>query len=484
MIAVIGVASAWGQDPAERGGLTAVTVSIANDRLKVDFSQGFTSPDVSVDYDALEDEWVASDPALLAGPGCLATSGQVRCAENGEDVLVDFNDTPGEVTLAPAGDGLDFDSRVRLGFNNQSIVTSNGDDVVTSNETTGASTIGDEISTLGGTDKIQGGLSPDLVYGGPGNDTINGNGGDDILEGGAPGSTGPDGSDSISGGDGVDLVSYSTRTDNVSATIGGTGGAPGEGDEIAGDVEELTGGLGDDTLKGNESANVLRGGSDGDDVLFGGTGDGPDGADVLRPGGNPTTNVDTVSYANRRDSIVAGIDGTDGADDDDISAEFDNLIGGKGADTLTGSDGANLIVGGRGHDMMFGLDGPDTINALDDGPDTSNCGGGTDVAQTDVAQTEVVTGCESTDSAPETEMTLRPERKITTKRARFRFESSTGGVTGFECSFDRSAFAPCASPQVVRQLSLGRHRFAVRAIDADGDADISPAKATFKRVKR
>jgi hypothetical protein len=133
---------------------------------------------------------------------------------------------------------------------------------------------------------------------------------------------------------------------------------------------------------------------------------------------------------------------------------------------------------------MFGLDGPDTINALDDGPDTSHCGAGTDVAQTDVAQIETVSGCESTDSAPETEITLKPERRITTRQARFRFESPTAGATGFECSLDGAAFTSCASPQVVEQLSLGSHRFAVRAIDSDGDADISPAKAAFKRVKK
>lgn len=133
---------------------------------------------------------------------------------------------------------------------------------------------------------------------------------------------------------------------------------------------------------------------------------------------------------------------------------------------------------------MFGLDGPDTINALDDGPDTSHCGAGTDVAQTDVAQIETVSGCESTDSAPETEITLKPERRITTRQARFRFQSPTAGATGFECSLDGAVFTPCASPQVVRNLPPGSHRFAVRAIDADGDADISPAKAAFKRVKK
>ena len=481
----MGVASAWGQGAVERGAPTTVTVSIANERLTVDFSQGFTSPDVSVDYDALTDEWVATDPALLAGAGCVAAGDEVRCPENGEDVMVDFNDTPGEVTLAPADDDLDFDSRVRLGLNNQSITTSDGRDVVTSTEKANASSVGDEITTLGGMDKIEGGQSPDLVFGGLGKDSIHGNGGDDVLQGGAAGGTGPDGADELSGGGGVDLVTYSTRTDDIMATIGGAGGAPNEGDSIGGDVEDLTGGLGSDALTGDENANTLRGGDDGDDILFGGSGDGPDGADVFRAGGSQSTNVDTVSYANRRDAIVADIGGgADDVDGDDIAADIDNLVGGRRADSLTGDDDANTIVGGKGQDTMFGLDGADTLNALDDGPDTSNCGDGIDVAQTDVAQTEVVTACESIDSAPETVITLKPERRTTARRVRFRFESPTPGVTGFECSFDLAEFTSCTSPQVFSGIELGKHRFAVRAIDADGDADISPARATFKRVAK
>ncbi len=74
----------------------------------------------------------------------------------------------------------------------------------------------------------------------------------------------------LEGGEGTDLVTYASRADDVTAAIGAT-----REDEIAGDVEDLTGGLGSDTLTGDAGPNVLRGGDDGDDTFFGGVGPGP-----------------------------------------------------------------------------------------------------------------------------------------------------------------------------------------------------------------
>ena len=404
----------------------------------------------------------------------------MRCPENGENVLVAFDSSPGEVTLAPAGANLDFDTRVRLGFNQQSIITSDGDDTITSEDDGNSATIGDEIQTLGGDDEIAAGLSPDLISGGAGDDTIDGSRwgrhhlrrSDDI--------TGADGADVLEGGEGTDLVTYASRTDDVTAAIGAT-----REDEIAGDVEDLTGGLGSDTLTGDDGPNVLRGGDDGDDTFFGGVGPGPDGADTFRVGGGVSTNIDTVSYANRKDNVTADIGGgADDVDGDDISADADNLFGGKGDDSLTGDDDDNILTGGRGEDVMLSLGGVDLINALDNGPDSSNCGDGVDVAKTDVDETESVTACESVDGAPETELTQVPEKRTTRKRVKFRFISETPDAMGFECSFDGAAFASCASPQVYNDVSIGRHRFEVRALDDEGDRDPSPAKRKFTRVEK
>ena len=479
-LAAAGATQSSAQPGTERGSPTVVTVSIDDDRLRLDFSDGFTSPDIEVDYDAMADEWVVTDPALAAGAGCLVAGLEIRCPEGGEDVRVDFGSTPGEVTLAPAGTLLNFDSRIRMGANSQTIITSDGDDVITAEETGPSSSVADEITTLGGDDEISAGLAPDLIDAGLGDDTVDGGGGDDIISGGAADITGPDGADVLEGGAGTDLVTYASRADDVTAAIGAT-----REDEIAGDVEDLTGGLGSDTLTGDAGPNVLRGGDDGDDTFFGGVGPGPDGADTFRVGGGVSTNIDTVSYANRKDDITADIGGgTDDVDGDDIPADADDLFGGKGDDSLTGDDDDNVLTGGKGEDVMLSLGGVDLINALDNGPDTSNCGDGVDVAKTDVDETESVTACESVDGAPETGLTQVPEKKTTRKKAKFRFTSETPDAMGFECSFDGAPFASCASPQVYNDVSIGRHRFEVRALDDEGDRDPSPAKRRFTRVAK
>jgi len=45
------------------------------------------------------------------------------------------------------------------------------------------------------------------------------------------------------------------------------------------------------------------------------------------------------------------------------------------------------------------------------------------------------------------------------------------------------AFRPCASPKKLK-AKLGKHTFAVRAIDAAGNVDPTPATRTFKVVER
>ena len=91
-------------------------------------------------------------------------------------------------------------------------------------------------------------------------------------------------------------------------------------------------------------------------------------------------------------------------------------------------------------------------------------------------------------AAPETTITKRPKKKLTTagKRARvvFRFGSSEPG-SSFECARDRGAFSACASPQKYRAGGGDaplKHRFRVRAIDAAGNADPSPAAARFSVI--
>jgi hypothetical protein len=69
----------------------------------------------------------------------------------------------------------------------------------------------------------------------------------------------------------------------------------------------------------------------------------------------------------------------------------------------------------------------------------------------------------------------RAERKA---RVSFTFSSSKASST-FACSLDGSPFAPCTSP-FTRKLRRGSYTLMVRATDADGNTDPTPASFTTK----
>jgi hypothetical protein len=81
-------------------------------------------------------------------------------------------------------------------------------------------------------------------------------------------------------------------------------------------------------------------------------------------------------------------------------------------------------------------------------------------------------------TAPETTITSAPASKTRQRNATFAFSSSEAGST-FQCALDKAAFAACDSP-VSMKVSRGKHTLLVRAVDAAGNADQTPAAASWK----
>src|SRR6267378_1690747 len=118
-------------------------------------------------------------------------------------------------------------------------------------------------------------------------------------------------------------------------------------------------------------------GSSGPDVLCGTAGNdqltGGDGNDVI----DGSFGNDTISGGLGNDRLVGG----PGADVIDGGGGNDELVGGPGSDTLTGGEGQDTFESG---------DGNDVIHARDGVPEHVSCGSGTDSADIDLRDYELM----------------------------------------------------------------------------------------------
>jgi Ca2+-binding RTX toxin-like protein len=214
-----------------------------------------------------------------------------------------------------------------------------------------------EASVETGADGMYGGEGDDTLFGGPGDRTVNY--GLDMGQR-APGRAEANGADVFSGGDGQDHVSYVNREIPISVTLDGrpNDGASGEGDDVASDVERVTGGVRDDVILGGPGGQALNGGPgsdtlagfDGADALDGGAGDA--GADNLAGGAGPDTlsggpGADVLSGGHDGDALRGGggtdrLSGDEGDDDMHGEADADEVVGGPGADVVDGGQGVDL----------------------------------------------------------------------------------------------------------------------------------------------
>lgn len=246
-----------------------------------------------------------------------------------------------------------------------------------------AGTEGVTVEGRGGNDSLQGGAGNDRMLGGDGDDTLFGDEGHDHLTGGA-------GRDQLDGGAGRDWLSYagSALAVAVSLVADGAGdqqasGGDAEADEVRG-FENVLGSAGNDTLTGDDLANILVG-AGGDDSLLGG-----DGGDQIRGGAGADTmdggaGRDRLSYALSEAgvtvSLVADAGGWQSASGGDATGDrvrgFESAGGSAHDDRLTGDDLANVLSGGEGDDSILGGDGHDRL-AGGAGADTLEGGAGRD----------------------------------------------------------------------------------------------------------
>jgi len=297
---------------------------------------------------------------------------------------------------------------------------------VTANLTTGITSQSDIISNFTniiGTDEaaqvdiLTGDGQDNKIEGLAGNDTIEGLDGDDNLLGGAGNDNfilrADDGEDTIDGGEGSgDTLDYSnlTSTQNLEIEIDTSTskvatvreGATTYTDDVV-NIENITGGAGDDTITGDAFENTLIGnagddildgdfeddklyGGAGDDQLLGGLGDdelyGEAGDDLLSGGagddiivGGETAEVsgDTIDYSSKATNldlnlmnVVGGYATATLGTEKDSLAEIENIIGTINDDYIGGDNDSNALDGRAGADIIVGAGGDDVLSGGDD----------------------------------------------------------------------------------------------------------------------
>ena len=388
-----------------------------------DLPQGVTIEEINGDTfvkygpdDAIILEGVSFDTwKLIAAQRVAGSAGDDTINGTAASEFLDGGDGNDSITSGGGDDvimGGSGDDVISLGDGSYTIFGGAGDDEI------GTGRIGSAYADSGrgddvifgnaGDDMIVGGSGDDELHGDEGNDTLYGGSGDDILRGGA-------GDDLLYGGTGVDLFDGGEGNDTIRLDFSSTQSAPGAivdlnnqtlnwksvfPQETLISIENVTGTSNDDTLIGNEEANILQGltgndviyGNGGDDTLYangtgtnmvyGGTGDdfmwsqgtgddtlhGNEGDDTFRGyRGNNTYDggegIDLLDLSNTSWDInvdlASGVFGTGG--NQSTLTNIENVKGTSGDNQITGNAAANTLEGRHGDDTLRGLGGDDLL---------------------------------------------------------------------------------------------------------------------------
>jgi alpha-tubulin suppressor-like RCC1 family protein len=134
---------------------------------------------------------------------------------------------------------------------------------------------------------------------------------------------------------------------------------------------------------------------------------------------------------------------------------------------------ALFVIGGG---MLAGCGTPTVTAALDDRVSPPDAPGDVTDAPGDVTDDPEP----ADDVPPDTSIDGGPSGTVAVPTADFTFSGTDNvGVTAFECALDGAAWTECTSPAGLSGIADGEHTFAVRAVDAAGNVDDTPAERSW-----
>ena len=163
----------------------------------------------------------------------------------------------------------------------------------------------------------------------------------------------------INGRTGTDTLDYSNLGSGTTVSVNlGTNSAVLSGSsnrvDTENNIQNVTGGAGNDTLAGDNNANVLMG-REGNDLLYGGV-------------GSDTADYSYITSASGLNGITVALDGGNSVtvggntSDQDVLLSIENIIGTGKNDLIAGDGNNNSLFGGNGNDTLSGGAGADSLD--------------------------------------------------------------------------------------------------------------------------